>query len=103
MPVFAVTTAKGAHWNRALGIREQPFWEEHAAFSDHLVDGGVIIIGGPIASADSDDIALLAVEAADEAALRAIFAADPWTVAGVFRIKDVRPWTIWLDSRARNR
>jgi uncharacterized protein len=102
MPVFAVTTARGAKWDHARGIREQALWGEHAAYADHLVGGGVIIIGGPIASADPDDIALLAVEAADEAALRAIFAADPWTVAGVFRIKDVRPWTLWLDSRARN-
>ena len=50
---------------------------------------------------DPDDIALLAVEAADEAALRSAFAADPWTVHRVFRIKQVRAWTIWLDSRPR--
>ena len=99
MPVFAVTTAKDAHWDRARGLREQPFFEEHAAFADALVDQGVIILGGPVASDDADDIALLAVEAADEAALRAAFAADPWTVHQVFRIKQVRAWTIWLDGR----
>ena len=49
---------------------------------------------------DPDDIALMAVEAADESAARAAFAADPWTVHGIFRLKDVRRWMIWLDGRA---
>ena len=102
MPVFAVTTAKDVNWDRARAIREQPYFEQHAAFADGLVDQGVIILGGPVASDDADDIALLAVEAADEAALRSAFAADPWTVHRVFRIKDVRAWTIWLDRRARS-
>jgi hypothetical protein len=28
MPVFAVTTAKGAKWDRARGIRQQPFFDQ---------------------------------------------------------------------------
>lgn len=99
MPAFAVTTAKGPNWDHARGIREQPFWDLHAAFADELAGRGVIILGGPVASDDEEDIALLAVQAADEHALRSIFAADPWAVHGVFRIKDVRAWTLWLDGR----
>jgi uncharacterized protein YciI len=101
MPVFAVTTAKGSNWDYARGIREQPFWDQHAAFADALTDRGVIILGGPVASDEGDDIALLAVQAPDEEALRSIFAADPWTVHEVFRIKRVRAWTLWLDGRSR--
>lgn len=101
MPVFAVTTAKGPNWDHARGIREQSFWDEHGAFADGLVQRGVIIIGGPIDSDDADDIALLAVEAADEATVRSIFDADPWTVHRVFRIKHVRGWSLWLDGRSR--
>jgi uncharacterized protein YciI len=101
MPVFAVTTAKGSNWDHVRGIREQPFWEQHAAFSDTLAERGVIILGGPIASDDDDDIALLAVEAPDEEALRSIFDADPWTVRHVFRVKSVWAWTLWLDGRSR--
>jgi uncharacterized protein YciI len=100
MPVFAVTTAKGACWDNARGIRKQRFWDQHAAFADELAARGVIILGGPVSSNSDEDIALLAVEAADEDTLRSIFDADPWTVHKVFRIKDVRPWTLWLDSRA---
>lgn len=103
MPVFAVTTAKGANWDHARDIRQQPLWEQHAAFADQLTERGVIIIGGPIASEDGEDIALLAVEAADEETLRSIFDADPWTVHKVFRIKNVRSWTLWLDGRSRDR
>jgi uncharacterized protein len=102
MPVFAVTTAKGANWDRAREIRQQPFWDEHAAFSDRLVDSGVIIFGGPIGSQNDEDIALLAVETADETAVASIFGADPWTVHQVFRIKEIRPWTLWLDGRSRS-
>jgi uncharacterized protein YciI len=99
MPVFAVTTAKGVNWDHARSIRQQRFWDEHAAFADRLVDQGVVILGGPIASVDDEDIALLAVEAADENAVQSVFDADPWTVHKVFRIKHVRRWTLWLDSR----
>ena len=73
MPVFAVTTAKGPHWDEARPLREQPHWDEHAAFADALVRRGVIILGGPVASDDPGDIALLAVEAADEQAVTAAF------------------------------
>jgi uncharacterized protein len=101
MPVFAVTTAKDANWDRARCIREQPFFDEHAVFADGLVDRGVIIFGGPVASDDEEDIALLAVEAPNEDTLRSFFDADPWTAHQVFRIKAVRSWTIWLDGRSR--
>jgi uncharacterized protein YciI len=101
MPVFAVTTAKFSNWDHTRGIREQPFWDQHAAFADTLVDRGIIILGGPVAGDDDDDIALLAVQAPDEEALRSIFDDDPWTVHQVFRIKRVRAWTLWLDGRSR--
>jgi uncharacterized protein len=100
MPVFAVTTAKGPNWDHDRGNREQPYWEEHAAFADELVERGVIILGGPIASDDDEDVALLAVEAPGEEAVRLIFLDDPWSVHGVFRIKRVQTWTIWLDGRS---
>ena len=59
---------------------------EHAEFADELVERGIIILVGPIGGGSDDDIALLAVEAPDEAELRSSFSDDPWTVSGVFRI-----------------
>jgi uncharacterized protein YciI len=100
MAGFAVITAKGPTWDHRRGVREQQAWEEHAAFADDLVGQGIIILGGPIGGS-ADEIALLAVETADEPALRSIFSRDPWMVNGVFRIKEVRSWTWWLDGRSR--
>jgi hypothetical protein len=99
MSTFAVTTVKGPRWDDARGIREQAFFDEHAAFMDELVAGGVIVLGGPIDSDDAGVIALLAVEAPDEAAARAVFSAGPWLKHEVFRLKEIRAWTIWLDGR----
>jgi uncharacterized protein YciI len=99
MAVFAVTTAKGPNWDHTGGFRTQRAWEQHAAFADGLVDRGVIVLGGPIDSGIDEDVALLVVDCADENELRSVFAADPWVTNGVLRIKEVRPWTIWLDSR----
>jgi uncharacterized protein len=99
MPMYAVTTAKGPNWDDTRGIREQPYFEQHAAFADELVERGVIILGGPVDSDDDEDIALLAVEAPGEDALRIVFDDDPWIVHQVFRLKHVRPWTLWLDGR----
>jgi uncharacterized protein YciI len=101
MPVFAVITAKGPSWDHARDIREQPFWDQHAAFAEDLVDRGVIILGGPVGSDADDDIALLAVQASDKSTVRSIFGADPWAVHQVFRIKQVWTWTLWLDGRSR--
>ncbi|HEX5401685.1 MAG TPA: hypothetical protein VFX16_05205 [Pseudonocardiaceae bacterium] len=66
---------------------------------DALVEQDVVILGGSIASTDEAVVALLAVRAADEQELLALFADDPWASNGVLRIKDVRGWTLWLDSR----
>lgn len=99
MAVFAVRTAKGPSWEPTRGIREQRGWDAHAKFADELVVAGVIVAGGPIGSGEDEDVGLLMVEAANEDAVRAVFADDPWTRMGVFRIKAVWPWTIWLDGR----
>ena len=94
--------ARARLWDDSkCGIREQPLWDQHAAFADELAGRGVIILGGPVASDNDEDIALLAVQAPSEDALRSISAADPWAVHQVFRIKDVRVWTLWLDGRSR--
>lgn len=99
MAFFAVITAKGPNWDRGRGIREQAYWAEHGAFADRLVQQGIVVFGGPVAVPDPDVIALMAVEADDEEAVRAAFAGDPWMEHGVFRLKEVWPWTIWLDGR----
>ncbi len=97
MATFAVTLDHGERWDSARGIREQENWPAHAAFMDSLVEDGFVIVGGPL----GDDQALLAVEAADEEAVRDRLAADPWAPARLLHVGSVRPWPLWLDSRAQ--
>jgi hypothetical protein len=98
MAVFAVTMVAGAGWDPSRPRREQPGWDEHAAFMDGLVEDGFVVLGGPIG--DGDEV-LLAVEAADEAQIADRLRDDPWTPTDQLRIGEIRPWTIWLDGRRR--
>ena len=96
MPVFAVTEVAGPNWDAARPRREQDGWDEHAAFMDALVEGGFVVLGGPIGDGER---VMLIVEAADEREVEARFAPDPWLPAGILEIASIEPWTIWLDAR----
>lgn len=95
MTTFAVTMEHGPRWDTSRGIREQAGWSEHAEFMDSLVDDGFVILGGPL---DGGRVALLAVDATDEAKLRARLAADPWAPTLLY-VGSVQRWELWLDSR----
>jgi uncharacterized protein YciI len=95
--VFAVTFGTGPGWDPARPRREQPGWDEHAAFMDGLVRDGVVVLGGPVGDGSR---VLVVVEAADEAeARRRLLDADPWTPLGVLAVEHFEPWEIWLDGR----
>lgn len=94
---------RGPRWDPDIGIREQELWREHADFADALVGQGAFLLGGPVEDPDDRVVALIAVRAADEAAVHSLFADDPWVKTGVLRLKEVRPWRIWLDSGGRRR
>lgn len=98
MPVFAVTTARGARWDASRDIRAQAGWDQHAAYMDGLVGRGHIILGGPI-TGKPDEVALLAMQADTADHIQAIFDPDPWIISGVLRLASIQPWTLWLDSR----
>jgi uncharacterized protein YciI len=100
MAMFAVRTAKGPNWDAKGGPREQELWPEHARYMDELVDQGFVVLGGPIEDDDPDVVALVAMQAADEEEVQSILRTDPWRPAQILRIKDVRSWTVWLDSRS---
>ena len=63
MKTFIVLSTAGVHRDLAKGSREQPYWDEHAAFIDGLVDEGFILMGGPLVD---DGGAMLIVHAEDE-------------------------------------
>ncbi len=96
MATFAVRLVHGPRWDPARQIRYQDAWLEHASFLDGRVDGGFVILGGPVGDGDET---LHVVEAADESDIRATLARDPWASAGLLRIGTIEPWALWLDSR----
>lgn len=93
---YLVERAKGPAWDRSRGRREQVGWDEHAAFMDALAEEGFVVLGGPIAEDDGENV-LLVVDADDEATIRARLAEDPWP-DDLLRIESVRPWLVWLRA-----
>jgi uncharacterized protein YciI len=98
VPAFALTFGPGPGWDPALPRRGQPEWDAHAAFMDHLVEEGFVLLGGPVGD---DGRVLLAVEAADAAEVRSRLAEDPWEPLGILRLERLEPWSLWLDGRRR--
>jgi hypothetical protein len=99
MAYFAVTLVHGPGWDPSRQIREQDAWDEHAAFMDALVDGGFVLLGGPISDGSRT---LHLVEATDEPEIRARLGEDPWASMKLLQIGAVEPWALWLDGRQGN-
>ena len=97
MPTFIVEKRTGGAWLPGVDTREQPLWDEHAAFMDELFERGLIVLGGPLA--DGAGAAVLVVEAESEEAVRELFANDPWTIHDLLLVGRIREWRIFLDSR----
>jgi uncharacterized protein YciI len=93
---FAVRLQRGGPWDFSRDLREQIGWEEHAAFMDSLVEGGFIVLGGPLAG---DREILHVVCAPSEEAVRERLAADNWHKNGMLKITTIESWTILLDGR----
>lgn len=92
---FAVTRVPGPSWLPGRSMREQPGWDEHAAFMDGLAARGFIVLGGPLGAGDRFHFA---VEAASEEEIRAAFDDDPWVPAGLLRIASIEPWRLVLRA-----
>jgi uncharacterized protein YciI len=95
---FLVTMKNGPAWDPAKARREQHGWAEHAAFMDGILEEGLIVLGGPVGTADGDRV-LVVWDAESEEAIRSRLADDPWADT-VLRIESIEPWLIWLDGRS---
>ena len=100
MPTFLVERLPGAEWEQGADTREQPLWDEHAAFMDGLFERGLIRLAGPIL--DGKGEALTVMEGDSEAGLRELLATDPWCRdRDILRVGRIRGWRIFLDATAR--
>jgi uncharacterized protein YciI len=97
---FVVVSSGGPGRDRSRGTREQPFWDEHAAFIDQLVDDGFILMGGPLVGQDGlPQGALLIVNAQDEDEVTQKLKHDPWFERGILKLESVKRWEIFIDVR----
>ena len=96
MQTFLVTSTAGPNRDLSRDTREQPLWDEHAAFIDGLVDDGFILLGGPLVDEGG---AVLVVNSESEREVRAKLDIDPWYRNGILRLESVRRWQIFIDQR----
>jgi uncharacterized protein len=93
---FVVISSAGSNRDPSKGTREQPFWDEHAAFIDKLVADGSIFMGGPLVDEGGS---LLFFNAEDETEVREKLKDDPWSKHGILKLESVKRWQIFIDQR----
>jgi uncharacterized protein YciI len=96
---FILSTSAGPAWRAGKSSREQPFWDEHAAFMDRLFAEGMVVMGGPYADLSGTMVIL---EAADEASVYDVFKDDPFVTQDVVRIERICEWHVFLDARRKS-
>ena len=96
MAMFHVVVSQsGPDWERSRPMEEQSGWDEHAAFMDALVEGGFLVLGGPVGDGHRV-VHVIESESGDE--VRATLARDPWSGTHLV-VEAIEPWTIRLDGR----
>ena len=93
---FLAISSAGPNRDFSKETREQPFWAEHAAFIDRLVDDGFILMGGPLVDESGS---LLVFNAEDENEVREKLKDDPWAEHGILKLESVKRWEIFIDKR----
>ena len=94
--IFVAISSAGPNRDSSKGTREQPLWNEHAAFIDRLVDDGCILMGGPLVDEGGS---LLIFNAEDENEVREKLKNDPWARRGILKLESVKRWEIFIDER----
>ncbi len=95
---FVILWAPGAAWVAGKTVREQAYWDEHAAFMDQLFEDGTVIMGGPFSDGTGS---LVIVEAEDLNQVSTLFARDPFLVHQIFALRGLKQWQLFLDARQK--
>ena len=97
---FVVISSAGPNREPSKGTRDQPFWDEHAAFIDQVVEEGFLSMGGPLVDQDGlPQGALLIVNAQDENEVTQKLKNDPWFQRGILKLESIKRWQIFIDER----
>lgn len=93
---FIVISSAGPNRDLSKSTREQPLWDEHAAFIDQLVDEGFILMGGPFVDEGGS---MLIVNADEEIEVGDKLKSDPWMKHGILKLENIKRWEIFIDVR----
>lgn len=93
---FLAFSSAGPSRDFSKDTRQQPFWDEHAAFIDQLVEDGFILMGGPLVDEGGS---LLIINAEDENEVRERLKNDPWMQHGILKLESIKRWQIFVDVR----
>lgn len=93
---FLAFSSAGPNRDFSKDTRQQPFWDEHAAFIDQLVEDGFILMGGPLVDEGGS---LLIINAEDENKVRETLKNDPWMQHGILKLESIKRWQIFVDER----
>ena len=93
---FLAFSSAGPNRDFSKDTRQQPFWDEHAAFIDQLVEDGFILMGGPLVDEGGS---LLIINAEDESEVKEALKNDPWMQHGILKLESVKRWQIFVDVR----
>jgi uncharacterized protein YciI len=97
---FLAISSVGPNGDPSKRTREQPFWDEHVAFIDQLIDEEFILMGGPLVDERAMPQGALAIVAAEnENEVRAKLKNDPWFQKGILKLESVKRWEIFVDNR----
>ena len=93
---FLAFSSAGPNRDFSKDTREQPLWDEHAAFIDQLVEDGFVLMGGPLIDEGGS---LLILDASNENQVRDKLKNDPWMQHGILKLESIRRWQIFIDVR----
>jgi uncharacterized protein YciI len=97
---FLAFSSAGPNRDPSKRTREQPLWDEHAAFIDRLVAEGFIFMGGPLVDErEMPHGAILIVSAEDENEVREKLKNDPWFTHDILKLESIKRWQIFIDER----
>jgi uncharacterized protein YciI len=96
---YAVTRERGPAWDHTRPMRQQKYWDDHAAFMDALTDEGYVVLGGPLGAGERRFLLIFAAD--NEAQIRTRLAADPWTATNQLHLVSIEPWQILLGNPRR--
>ena len=95
MELFVLLRKVGTAWVDGRPVRQQPLWDEHAAFMDRLFEAGKVVLAGPFSDGKG---ALVVVRTATEQEARTIFDDDPWVKEDILDSGEPRHWQIFLNA-----